>query len=192
MGFLSTGLQLVNLPTARAISTASRAYSTKRHILSPVLPVPNPPAEPDYNIEERQPVINPIKRPNLPRPSDNETTQDSSELLQPRLSCLDQAIEMLKKAPGDIYTKLEKINSGRNTTQNNPASLLELAISQMRENKGMPRVIETTIRSILQFKTFVAAAANFNPHRITPTVWQGFCVVFVGISDALKGDDRYQ
>ena len=84
---------------------------------------------------------------------------------------------MLKKAQGDVYAKLEKINSGRNATQIDPASLLELAVSRMRTNKGIPHVIETTIRSILQFKAVVAAAANFNPHRLAPTVWQGFCVV---------------
>ena len=177
VGSLSTGPQLVNPSTAQAISITSLAHATKTHIPSPIPPVTDPLAEPDHEIEERQPVTNPTKRQNLPRPSEKETTQDSSELLQPRLSCLDQATEMLKKAPGDVYTKLEKINSGRNPTQSDPASLLELAVSKMRENKGIPHVIETTIRSILQFKAIVAAAANFDPHRIAPTVWQGFCVV---------------
>lgn len=88
-----------------------------------------------------------------------------------------QATEVLKEAPGDVYTELEKINYGRNATQSDPASLLELAMSKMREKKGIPHVMETTIRSILQFKAVVAAAANFDPHRIAPTVWQGFCVV---------------
>jgi hypothetical protein len=64
-----------------------------------------------------------------------------------------------------------------NQSQSDPAGLLEIAESKMRENKGIPRVVETTIRSILQFKEIVAAAANFDPHRIALTVWRGFCVV---------------
>jgi hypothetical protein len=91
---------------------------------------------------------------------------------------LDKATERLKVARPDVYTKLEKIKSGhKNGSQSDPAGLLEFAVSKMRENKGMPPVIETTIRSILQFKEIVAAAANFDPHRIAPTVWRGFCVV---------------
>jgi hypothetical protein len=165
-------------PRAQAISIASLAHAAKTHVPTPVLPVADPLAEPAPEAEERQPVMKPTKRQTSLQPSDEETPQDSSELLRPRLSCLDKATERLKVARPDVYTKLEKIKSGRkNGSQSDPAGLLELAVSKMRENKGMPPVIETTIRSILQFKELVAAAANFDPHRIAPTVWRGFCVV---------------
>jgi hypothetical protein len=66
MGSLSTGPQLVNPPppTAQAISIASLAHATKTHIPSPVPPATDPLAEPDHEIEERQPVTNLTKRQN--------------------------------------------------------------------------------------------------------------------------------
>lgn len=79
--------------------------------------------------------------------------------------------------PG-VYAKLEKIRSKHNNeSHSEPADLLKFAESKKRENKGIPSMIETTIRSILQFKEVVAAAANIDPHKIAPIVWRGFCVV---------------
>jgi hypothetical protein len=92
-----------------------------------------------------------------------------------RLSCWNQAVESLRTGRPDVYAELEKIN--KDPSQNEPADLLEFAESKMRKNKKIPRVIESIIRSILQFKEVVAAAANFDPHKIAPIVWRGFCVI---------------
>ncbi|KAF8857267.1 hypothetical protein BDZ45DRAFT_438003 [Acephala macrosclerotiorum] len=178
VGSTNAGPQLVTTPTVQAISIASLAHAAKTHVPPPVPPVADPPTEPDPGAEEREPVIKPTKRQAQVQPSDEETPQDSSGLLRPRPSCWDKAAESLQVARPDVYTKLEKIKSRhKNRSQSDPAGLLVFAESKMRENKGIPRVIETTIRSILQFKEIVAAAANFDPHRIAPTVWRGFCVV---------------
>ena len=80
----------------------------------------------------------------------------------------------------EIYTKLEHIKikiEHENRSESDPADLLKFAESKMQDNKEIPRVIATTIRSILQFKEIVAAAANLDPHKIAPIVWRGFCVV---------------
>lgn len=103
------------------------------------------------------------------QPSDEETL---------RPSCWDKAAESLEAARPDVYKKLKEIElEHKNWSRSDPAGLLELAESKMWENKGIPRVVETTIRSILQFKEVVAAAANLDPHKIAPVVWRGFCVV---------------
>jgi hypothetical protein len=47
----------------------------------------------------------------------------------------------------------------------------------MREGKKILRVVEASIRSVLQFKGVIATAASFDPHRVAPLVWRGFCVV---------------
>jgi hypothetical protein len=166
---------LVATPIVQVISSTSLAHAAKTHVPPPVPSIADLPAEPDPEAEERQPVMKPTKRQTSAQPSDRETPQDSSELLRPRPSCWDKAAESLQVARPHVYTKLEKIKSEHKNRS--PAGLLEFAESKMQENKGIPRVIETTIRSILQFKEIVAAAANFDPHRIAPTVWRGFCVV---------------
>lgn len=95
-----------------------------------------------------------------------------------RPSCWDKAAESLRVAEPDIYKKLEEIKSEHeNRSQSDPANLLVFAELKMRENKEIPRAIATTIRSILQFKEIVAAAANLDPHKIAPIVWRGFCMV---------------
>lgn len=158
---------MVTTPTAQAISIASLAHAAKTHVPPPVPPVVDPPAEPDPEAEERQPVMKPTKRQNSAQPSDEET-----------LSCWDKAAESLREARPDVYKKLEEIMSKhKNWSQSDPAALLKSAESTMRENKGIPRVIERTFRSILQFKEIGAAAANFDPHKIAPIVWRGICLV---------------
>jgi hypothetical protein len=176
VGSTNAGPQLVTTPTTQAISIVSLAHAAKTHV--PVPPVADPPTKPDPEAEERQPVMTPTRRQTPAQPSDEETPQDSSELLRPRPSCWDKAAESLQVARPDVYSKLEKIKSRHmNGNQSDPAGLLEFAESRMREDKGIPRVIEQTIRSILQFKDIVAAAANFDPHKIAPVIWRGFCVV---------------
>ncbi|KAE9379697.1 hypothetical protein N431DRAFT_161089 [Stipitochalara longipes BDJ] len=153
VGSTNASPQLVTAPTAEAISIAS---------------VVDPPAELAPEGEGQDPV----------QLSDKEIPQGSSELLQVRPSCWDKAAERLKATRPDVYKKLEEIKSNhKDRSQSDPAGLLEFAESKMQENKGIPRVVETIIRSILQFKEIVAAAANFDPHQIAPIVWQGFCVV---------------
>lgn len=170
MGSTNAGPQFVTTPTAQAISTPL-AHAAKTHVPPPVPPVADPPAEPDPEAEERRPVMKPTKRQTPAQPFDGETPQD-------RPSCWHEAAERLKVARLEVYTKLVKIKTKHeNQSQSDPAGLLKSAESKMRGNKEIPRVIETTIRSILQFKEIVAAAANIDPHKIAPTVWRGFCVV---------------
>jgi hypothetical protein len=169
------------IPTVQAMSIVSPvAHAAKTHVPTPIPPLADPPAEPepDPEAEERQPVMKPTKPQTPARPSDEETPQYSSELLRPRPSCWAMAAEQLQEARPVVYAKLEKIKSEhKNPSQSDPADLLKFAKSKMQENEGIPRVIETTIRSILQFKEVVTAAANFDPHKIAPIFWQGFCVI---------------
>jgi hypothetical protein len=168
-GSTNAGPQLVTTPTAQAILIASPPHAAKTHVPPPAPPVADPPTEPDPEAEERQPAMKPTERQTPAEPSDEET---------PRPSCWHKAAESLQEVRPDVYKKLEQIKSQHeNWSESDLAGLLKSAESRMREDKGIPRVIEQTIRSILQFKDIVAAAANFDPHKIAPVVWRGFCVV---------------
>jgi hypothetical protein len=109
--------------------------------------------------------------------SNKETPPSSPELSTSRLSCWGKAAESLKRNKPDAYEKLKQIESKyKDYGQNDPADLLESIVSGNQQRK-MPPVIERTIRSILTFRSVGAAAASFDPHKIDPVVWQGFCMI---------------
>jgi hypothetical protein len=160
------GLQLIT-STGYASSSASHAQAVNTPVSPPVSLVVDPPVGPSP--KESQAVINPTNQQTGAQPSGEEA---------PRPSCWHEAGEKLKQDHPTLYKKLEMIGSEyKNRSQSDPVDVLEFAESKMRGNKKISRVIETTIRSILQFKEIVAAAANFDPHKIAPIVWRGFCVV---------------
>ncbi|KAE8440718.1 hypothetical protein EG329_006769 [Mollisiaceae sp. DMI_Dod_QoI] len=168
VGSTNAAPQLATTPT-------SPAHAAKTHVPPPVPPLADPPAEPDPEVEERQPVMKLTKR-QTPA-SDEETPQDSPELLLSRLSCWGEAAKNLRLTKPDVYKKLEEIKSKyKDYRQSDPADLLNAAESRWKD-KGVPTVVEQTIRSILQFKEIVAGVANFDPHKIAPVVWRAFCVV---------------
>jgi hypothetical protein len=102
VGSTNARAQLVTTPTAKVISIASLPHAAKTYVPPPVLPLADPPGEPDLETEEHQPVMKPTKRQNPAQPSDEETL---------RPSCWDKAAESLQVARPDVYKKLQKIKS---------------------------------------------------------------------------------
>ena len=91
----------------------------------------------------------------------------------PRLSCWAQAAEELKGTKPEVFAKLEYEDSHKH----DPADLMKVAEAKKKEKKKLPPWLERSIRSVLQFKDFITAAAAFDPHKCAPIVWKTVVVV---------------
>lgn len=91
---------------------------------------------------------------------------------------MDQATERLKRDQPEAYAKLEDFTSkAESAGRPDPEGLLNIVTAKRRDNKDIPRAIETSIRYILQFKDIGIAAANLDPHKAAPIVWRGVCLI---------------
>jgi hypothetical protein len=133
----------------------------------PVPPVDDPPLELEaIPVTKAGQLVAPVASP-----PDEQKPKDASEQSRSE-SCWDKAATNIEKTRPDVYKQLEKIIN----SNHDPRELLKSAQPKIA-SKRIPRSIEQAIRSILQFKEVITAAANIDLHKILPVIWRGLCVV---------------
>lgn len=146
----------------------------------PDLPVADPHMGPEVDPDPKSEAHHGSLSVRIATSQQLQPTSDVTETYRPRarVSCLDQATERLKIDQPEVYAKLEKFASkAESAGRPDPEGLLNVVISKRRDNKEVPRAIETSIRYILQFKHIGIAAANLDPHKAVPIVWRGVCPI---------------
>ncbi|KAF2734143.1 hypothetical protein EJ04DRAFT_249268 [Polyplosphaeria fusca] len=89
-----------------------------------------------------------------------------------RFSCWAQANEELKNAKPEVFSKLHKDLPQSQDIGKDPNDLMSMAIEQKKSANPLPRWLEHSIRSVLQFKDIFAAAATLDPFKCAPIVWR--------------------
>ncbi|KIW94159.1 uncharacterized protein Z519_05475 [Cladophialophora bantiana CBS 173.52] len=97
------------------------------------------------------------------------TTTNSSRLS----SWAEAALRLQNKNP-EMHEVLMKI---RGINEDDPVKLTELVNARRQESKRISFPVEGAIRQILEFEDIGTAATDFDPYRISPVVWRGFCLV---------------
>ena len=111
---------------------------------------------------------------------DPQLADDAPEPSRP--TCRERAIESLKAHNSEVFKKLTSMETKLKARQEDftlkePTDLMTLLENKKRKAGGLPLWSQSVIRSILALKDVFAVAAAFDPHKVAPVAWRGFCVI---------------